>query len=161
MKKMISWLLAAMLVSSCGTAPHADLRGESHMTTGSEEEQEGSGMAHYLIGGAIVVVALCTVVPGAKRVCQSAEGIKKKIDDSVAALTKSKAGKSTDEVAKIDEEITKLNKQIGKDKNGDLMTGDDAVEVKDGIFFTAYDKTIGQLVRKIKKKGGEAGEQTD
>ncbi len=163
MKKMISWLLAAMLVSSCGTAPHADLRGESHMTTGSEEEQEGSEMAHYLIGGVIVVAAFCTLGGNAAlKVCRkhfmSAEGFKKKIGDAATKLGDSKAGKSTDEVANIDNKITNHNKTIGLDKDGKPMTGDDAVEVKNGIFFTAYDKTIGNLVRKIKKKDGEADE---
>ena len=156
MKRMIYWLLAAMLVSSCGTAPHADLRGESHRTTGSEEEQEGSEVAHYLIGSAIAVVAFCTFGGNAAlKVCRkhfmSAEGYKKKIDDAVKGLKESKAGKSKDEVAKIDKKINNRNAQIGIGEDGKTMTEDDAIEVKDGVLFTAYDKTIGKLVRKIKK----------
>ena len=151
MKRIIYLLLAAMLVSSCGAAPHADLLGESRMTAGSEEERGGSEMAQYLVGGAIVVVALCTVVPGARRVCQkqfmSAEGFKKGLQKRIDELSELKKGDGVD-ADKNDAKIKKLE---------EMITNTD----KDGIVFTVYDATIGKLVRKIKKGGDEVGEQAD
>lgn len=165
MKRMISLLLAAMLASSCGTAPYAESLSESHKTTGTENEQESNETTYYTVGGVVVGLAvLCSLVSGARRVClkpfRSADSHKKAVKDAVEKL---KDGKSGEELTKAEEQAEKLYKSIGLNKDGTTsLTGDDAVEVKDGIFFTAYDKTIGKLVRKVKeKKSSSADQQTD
>ena len=153
MKRMISLLAAVMLISSCGTAPRADLLSESRVTSGLDEEQGESEMAHYLIGGAVVVVALCTVVPGARRACQkqfiSAKKFKSGLQDKITKLGNEMDADGAD-TAKLQSKIDKLEDIKGKAD-------------KDGIFFTAYDKTIGSLVRKIRKTDAsdEAGENAD
>ena len=150
MKRMISLLAAVMLVSSCGTAPRADLLSESRVTSdlneALDEAQGESAMAHYLIGGAVVVLALCTVVPGAKRGCQklfiSSERFTGGLQKSIDKL-KTKKGKLPDDAdtKSIDDKITKLQDMKAEaEKSG-----------KNGIFFSVYDKTIGSIVRKIKK----------
>ena len=155
MKRLISLTLAAMLVSYCGTAPHAELQGDSRMTTG-EEEQGDSKTSHYaVVGGVVTLVALCTVIPGAKRVCQkqfkSADKYKKGLQDTIDQLRK-------DEVAEgiSDEAAKKINKKITNLE--DLQKADNAG--KDGILYAVYDKTIGALGRKF-KKADEAGQQAD
>ena len=150
MKRMISLLAAMMLVSSCGTAPRADLLSESRVTL--DEAQGESEMAHYLIGGAVVIVALCTVVPGAKRGCQklfiSSETFQKGLGKRIKKL------KEKEQTEKIKDQVKKLEDMKEEaEKSG-----------KDGIFFPIYDKTIGSIVRKIRKTdeqsvksgGGEA-----
>ena len=152
MKRMISLLAAMMLVSSCGTAPRADLLSESRVTSDLDEAQGESEMAHYLIGGAVVIVALCTVVPGAKRGCQklfiSSETFQKGLGKRINKL---KEKKQTDKIKDQVKKLEDMKKEA--EKSG-----------KDGIFFPIYDKTIGSIVRKIRKTdeqsvksgGGEA-----
>ncbi len=143
MKRMLSLLLATMLVGACGTAP----QGES---LGSQSEGEGSSTTKYVVGAAIVVVTLCTVVPGAKRACRkhfmSEDGVKKMLQKDIDKLQDLKAAKATEgaDTAKIDEKIAKINEKIES--------------AKSGRFFTVYSGTIGKLIAKIKqtfKKGAE------
>ena len=153
-------MLAAMLVSYCGTAPQAELQSDSRMTTGEEAEQGDSKTAYYVVGGVIALAAaLCTVVPGTRRVCQSADGFAEGIKKKIVKLNEDKAveGISEDALAKLNDQITKLNKKIGLDADGKALTGDEAVEIKDGFLYKAYDKTIGRLF----KKSDDAGKQAD
>jgi len=152
---MISLLAAMMLVSSCGTSPRADLLSESRVTSDLDEAQGESEMAHYLIGGAVVIVALCTVVPGAKSFCKRQIVDLKRftdgLDGKITKLQNEKVadGVSTEKASKIQDKIDKL-KDIKKKAN---KSG------KDGIFFTVYDKTIGSIVRKIRKTDDAGGQQ--
>ena len=159
MKRLISLMLAAMLVSYCGTAPQAELQSDSRMTTGEEAEQGDSKTAYYVVGGVIALAALCAVVPGTRRVCQSADGFAEGIKKKIVKLNEDKAveGISEDALAKLNDQITKLNKKIGLDADGKALTGDEAVEIKDGFLYKAYDKTIGRLF----KKSDDAGKQAD
>ena len=169
MKRIISLLLVTALASSCGTAPHAETLGESHRTTSSENERSESNTTHYVAGGALAVVVVCAVFSGVRRVClrqfRNADSHNKAVKNAAEKLT---AGKSGDELEKATAKVEKLYKSIGLDKDGKTaLTGDDAVEVKDGILFTVYDETLGKLIRKIKKSdegassADEGGKKTD
>ena len=170
MKRMFSLLLVTALASSCGTAPHAESLGESHRTTGAENERSESNTSHYVAGGALAVVVVCAVFSGVRRVClkqfRNADSHNKAVKNAAEKLT---AGKNIDELDEATAtKVEKLYKSIGLSKDGKkALTGDDVIEVKDGIFFTAYDKTIGKLVRKIKKSdegassADEGGKQAD
>ncbi len=155
MKKVISLLLAMVLVSACGTAPHADVSVES--APGSEEEQ-GHELTYYIVGGAVAVLAACTIVPGASRMCQkqlmSADKFKAKLTKQIDEL-KERVANLAKADGDNDSKIKRAESKIEKLKELESNVGD-----KNGIFFVAYDSTIGKLVRRF-KKSDDAAEATD
>ncbi len=93
----------------------------------------------YLLLTVSTIVTLCGVAPGVMRACKehslSAESFRAELKDEIEELEKLKGVAGVD-IAGINEKINKL-RQMEKHA------------VKDGMFFTVYDRTIGRLMRKI------------